>query len=205
MKESDVSSYNTIALEINAPIYAYYADQIIEKTGIATGICLDVGCGGGYLGLALAEATSLDVIFLDKSPEMLRCAAENIYSRDMCVRHRIIRSEVQQIPLDDASIDLVVSRGSVPFWAELATSFREILRVLKPGGRAYIGGGLGPPELRESLRAQVHKHNPEWHKRGNSIPHRENSEYREALLAAGIGRFTITRSDVGMWIEFGRE
>jgi len=204
MNESDVPTYNQIALGVNAPIYSYYAGRILEKTGLRSGTCLDVGCGGGYLGLALAAITDLNVIFLDKSPEMLRCVAENIRTNGMNVSGRIIRSEVQQISLEDASVDLVVSRGSVPFWDELPKAFAEIFRILKPGGRAYIGGGLGPPELRDALREQASRLNPEWRAREHTIPHRDNSEYREALQTAGIERFTVTRSDEGMWIEFGK-
>ncbi len=204
MNVTDVQTYNRVALGINAPVYAYYARRILEKTGIAAGRCLDVGCGGGYLGLALARITALDFLFLDKSPEMLRRAAENIESQRLRDRASTLLAEVQAIPLADSYADLVVSRGSVPFWDELPTAFREIRRVLKPGGRAYIGGGLGPPELRDALREQVRRQHPEWHGRDCTIPRRDNSEYREALQAAGIELFTVTRSDEGMWIEFGK-
>ena len=202
MNESDVQTYNRIALGINAPIYAYYAGCILEKTGIVTGTCLDVGCGGGYLGLALAEITDLKVVFLDRSPGMLGCAAENIRLRGMSGRGYTASGEVEQIPLADASIDLVVSRGSMPFWSDLPAAFREINRILAPGGYAYIGGGLGPPELREALREQLCSRHPEWHARERTIPQRENREYREALQVACIEWFTVTRSDVGLWIEF---
>ena len=202
MNESDVQTYNQVALGVNASIYAYYAGRIVDATGVVQGRCLDVGCGGGYLGLALSELTELEFVFLDKSPEMLRCAAENIQSRGICSRCRTIQGEVQSIPLDDASVDLVVSRGSVPFWDNLPTAFNEIRRILKPGGHAYIGGGLGPPELREALQDAAMKQHPEWRQKSSSIPKHDNSHYREALLGAGIERFTVTRSEVGMWIEF---
>ena len=55
---------------------------------------------------------------------------------------------VQDIPLEQDTIDLAISRGSVPFWEDLPTAFAEIHRVLAPGGQAYIGGGLGDPKTR---------------------------------------------------------
>ncbi|MFA7060883.1 MAG: class I SAM-dependent methyltransferase [Pedobacter sp.] len=204
MNESDVMKYNQIALGVHAPIYIHYADRILENTDISTGKCLDAGCGGGYLGLALSEITDLEFVFLDKSPEMLRCASENIRARGISDRACTILGEVQKIPLEETSIDLVISRGSVPFWDNLPEAFREIRRVLKPCGRAYLGGGLGPPELRDILQEQARRINPGWRGGAHNIPQRDNSEYREALQAAGIDRFTIIRSDEGMWIEFGK-
>lgn len=204
MNEADVPTYNQVALGVNAPVYAYYAGRILEKTGITTGTCLDAGCGGGYLGLALSEITDLEFVFLDKSPEMLRCAAENIRARGISGRGRTILAQVQQIPLEDSSVDLVISRGSVPFWDDLPAAFRAIKRILKPGGSAYIGGGLGPPQMRDSLREQVRRDHPEWHTGEHAIPRRETREYEEALLAAGIDVFAITRNDEGMWIQFGK-
>lgn len=202
MKESDVSTYNRVALEVNAPIYTFYAEKILEKTGIAKGRCLDIGCGGGYLGLALAEMTDLEFVFIDKSPAMLRCAEENIHSQGLVGRGRAILGEVQEIPLENASVDLVVSRGSVPFWDDLPAAFGEIRRILKPGGHAYIGGGLGPPAIREALKRDASKKYPEWFSKTRQPPRHESRHYREALQAAGVEMFTITRSDIGMWIEF---
>jgi ubiquinone/menaquinone biosynthesis C-methylase UbiE len=70
-KRIRVCRYDTTARGLNVPMYAYYAEKIKKITGITKGTCLDVGCGGGYLGLALAGITDLDFIFLDISSEML--------------------------------------------------------------------------------------------------------------------------------------
>ncbi len=201
MKVSDASTYNAIALGVNAPIYTYYAGRILEKTGIDSGRCLDVGCGGGHLGLALARITALDFVFLDMSPEMLRYAEENIASGDLTSRSKTLLGHVQAIPLADASIDLVISRGSVPFWDDLATAFREIKRVLKPGGHAYVGGGLGDPKTRNSIRERLKMEHPEWHERKRKPLLHDDRHYTDALEAAGLDSFTMTRNDEGMWIE----
>jgi ubiquinone/menaquinone biosynthesis C-methylase UbiE len=205
MKASDVNTYNSIALGINAPIYEYYAGRILEKTGFSSGTCLDAGCGGGYLGLALARITDLDFIFLDKSHEMLRCAEENIAANGLKQRAATLLGQVQAIPLPDASVDLVISRGSIPFWDELATAFREIRRVLKPGGQAYVGGGLGDPKQRDAVMEQMKKEYPEWRKGGSSIPKHDNRHYSDALAAAGIDSFTLNRGDDGTWIVFRKD
>ncbi|NVN92118.1 MAG: class I SAM-dependent methyltransferase [Desulfuromonadales bacterium] len=201
MNASDVNDYNSIALGINAPIYSFYAGRILEKTGIASGLCLDVGCGGGYLGLALARITTLDFVFIDASPEMLSCATVNIATHNLTTRAATLLGQVQAIPLPDESVDLVISRGSIPFWDELPTAFREIKRVLKPGGCGYIGGGLGDPKLRAAHMERMKKEHPEWHGGQRKIPRHDDRHYSDALESAGFDSFTVTRNDEGMWIE----
>ena len=96
MQPTDVRVYNETALGVNAPIYAYYAGRIVARTGVKAGTCLDLGCGGGYLGLALARITDLDCIFLDQSPEMLACAEENIKAYGCAHRARTLRGQKEQ-------------------------------------------------------------------------------------------------------------
>ncbi len=202
MNVSEVTTYNSIALGVNASIYAYYANRIVAATGITTGNCLDVGCGGGYLGLALARITTLEFIFFDQSPEMLQCAEENIANFGRRLHARTLHGRVQAIPLDDASVDLVVSRGSVPFWDDLATAFGEIHRVLRPGGCAYIGGGLGDPRTRAEVEERMRRQHPEWQNKDRRPPRHDNQHYIEALTAAAIDPFAVNRSDEGLWITF---
>ncbi|MFH0784704.1 MAG: class I SAM-dependent methyltransferase [Pseudomonadota bacterium] len=202
MNPSEVSTYNTIALGPNASIYAYYAKRIVATTATLTGNCLDVGCGGGYLGLALARITPLDFIFFDQSPAMLQCAEDNITNFDCRSRARTLHGRVQAIPLTDDSIDLVVSRGSVPFWDDLATAFSEIYRVLRPGGHAYVGGGLGDPKTRAETEERMRRHHPEWQNKDRRPPHHDNEHYQRALTAAAIDPFAVNRSDEGLWITF---
>lgn len=159
------TAYNEAALGVNAPIYAYYADRIVARTGVVAGTCLDLGCGGGYLGLALARITALNCVFLDQSPEMLACAEENIVEFGCAHRARTLRGQAQSIPLADSCVDLAISRGSVPFWDDLAAAFAEIHRVLRPGGHAYIGGGLGDPSTRAEMEERRRRLYPQWRKK----------------------------------------
>lgn len=204
MKASEVGTYNQVALGINAPIYAFYAGRILAQTGIASGDCLDVGCGGGYLGLALAKLTTLDFHFLDQSPEMLCCAEENIAFQGLISRARTLQGQVQAIPLPEASVNLVISRGSIPFWDDLPTAFREIYRVLRSGGCAYIGGGLGDPKTRAEVEKRMRHQHPEWHQKRRRPPQHDNRHYIDALTEAGIDPFAVNRSDEGLWITFSK-
>ena len=147
----DALSYHAVATGPFAPLYPYYAGLILAKAGIRTGCCLDLGCGGGYLGLAVAEVSGMDLYLLDKSPDMIAIARTNVAARTLPGKVEFLHAQVQSIPLPDSSVDLVTSRGSIAFWEDLPTAFREVYRVLKLGGYACMGGGLGTPEMREAI------------------------------------------------------
>ena len=80
---------------------------------------------------------------LDSSPKMQSLVIQNIRSLDLDLRIIPLLGDVHAIPAGEETFDLVVSRGSYHFWNDLPAAFREIFRVLKPGGIAYIGGGYG--------------------------------------------------------------
>lgn len=46
----DPHEFDRIARGVFAPVYPVIAAQILDRTGIRKGVCLDIGCGGGYLG-----------------------------------------------------------------------------------------------------------------------------------------------------------
>jgi SAM-dependent methyltransferase len=208
-KKMNASRYDEAARGINAPMYAYYAEQIKKRTGITKGTCLDVGSGGGYMGLALAKITDLDFIFLDISANALEKAKLHIVEDGLQKRAKTLLADVHSIPLPDGSINLVISRGSIPFWKDPAKALREIYRVLVPGGKAYVGGGRGTPEIRVQIEAKRKelgmepqfgpKPGKDSKDRGpGKIPQRN---YEEILKEAGVTKYSINRGDDGMWIQ----
>lgn len=202
-----VSRYDETARGVHAPLYAYYAEKIKEKTGITQGVCLDAGCGGGYLGLALARITDLDFIFLDISSEMLEKAKLHITEDGLQDRAKTLISDVHRIPLADGAVDLVISRGSIPFWKEPATALKEIYRVLSSGGKAYVGGGRGTPEIQERIAAKNEEMvRPGAGKRGDGPPNRMlKRDYDAIMMQTGIPHFLITKGDDGMWIQMWKQ
>jgi len=205
-KKAAVSQYDeSIKRAVNAPMYNYYAQKIKEKTGIIKGVCLDVGSGGGYLGLALVKITDLDFIFLDISPEAIEKVKANIVADGLQKRARTIVADVHKIPLPDGSVNLVISRGSIPFWKDPGTAFKEIYRVLAPGGKAYIGGGKGTPEIQAQIAAKRKELGMEPQFKLNldkdakvkgprKFPPRD---YNEILKGTGITTYTANK---GEWI-----
>ncbi len=198
--------FDKIAREVFAPVYPVIAEQIKYKTGIIRGTCLDIGCGGGYLGIAMAGITELYVYLFDASQEMLKIAAGNIASRGLEQRIQTLPGDVHKIPLDDNSIDLVISRGSVFFWRDRQKAFQEIHRVLKPGGVAFIGGGFGTTALKEQITSVMEKRNNNWREKlKKNIGENAVEGFAETLRRTGISTFEIDRNEAGLWIIIRRE
>ena len=137
------------------PVYRYLAQQIAQDYADGRRRCLDLGCGEGQMTVEIARITNLEVTGLDIEPEVLQFAARYAEECGLTDRVHWVCADVHALPFPDESFDLVVSRGSMPFWRDQAKAMREVLRVLRPGGVAFIGGGSGrlcPPEVWESVR-----------------------------------------------------
>ena len=113
---------------------------------------LDLGCGAGFDTFIAAQCVGLDgrVVGIDLSPEMLAVAragqAERGFPRvEFCV------APVEALPFPGASFDSAISNGVLNLVPDKPTALREILRVLRPGGRLQacdIGlvGDRPPPD-----------------------------------------------------------
>ena len=198
--EMNVAEFDKVAREIFAPAYMIFAEQIKEETGVTNGICLDVGSGGGYLSLALAKTTHLDMILLDQSKEMQNIAETNINKAALQKRLCTLLADVHQIPLDDCSVDIVVSRGSVFFWEDLPRAFNEIYRVLSPGGVTFIGGGFGSIDLKKRIDEIMGKRNKDWcdHTSGR-MDVTKMEKFHRALVCAGVP-YEIRQIEAGFGI-----
>ncbi|MDN7011791.1 class I SAM-dependent methyltransferase [Methanoculleus sp. FWC-SCC3] len=194
-----------IAKTIFAPIYPVIAQQIIERCGISRGRCLDIGSGPGSLGIALAQASALAVTLLDSSPEMIAIAGGNVREAGLSGRVALLSGDVHDIPLPDRSVDLAVSRGSLFFWEDLPRAFSEIHRVLAPGGTAYVGGGFGTAELRDTIAATMERANPDWRSFRDRNLGADNRE-RVAGILENLGfRHRLVSDDSGFWVVMEKE
>ncbi|MGD9409857.1 MAG: malonyl-ACP O-methyltransferase BioC [Thiohalocapsa sp.] len=110
---------------------------------------LDLGCGTGKALDALARRyRRAELIALDFAPGMLARARRRGHWLN---RPRVICADAEQVPLADDSVDLIFSNATLQWVNDLDASFRELLRVLRPGG-LLLFSTFGPDTLRE-LRA----------------------------------------------------
>jgi ubiquinone/menaquinone biosynthesis C-methylase UbiE len=116
----------------------------------ARGEAVDLGCGPGYLVVELArQAPELHVTGVDLSDEMLAEAEDYARQHGAGLVVSFRKGDVQQIPFEDGSVDLVVSTLSLHHWSEPAAVLDEVDRVLRPGGSFLIF------DLRRDLSAPV--------------------------------------------------
>jgi len=97
---------------------------------------LDVGCGGGRTIQKLAAAASRGHVYgVDYSAASV---AEARRTNAGAPRVEIQQATVSRLPFSDATFDLVTAVETHYYWPDLTNDLREILRVLKPGGRLVI-------------------------------------------------------------------
>ncbi|ADE35692.1 class I SAM-dependent methyltransferase [Methanohalophilus mahii] len=194
-------NFEDVAANIFAPIYPVISQQIINRCQIKSGNFIDVGSGPASLAIALGEIVDGKVYAMDFSEKMLAIAKRKIESFDLNENVIPIFGDVHDMPFEDCFADLIVSRGSLFFWQNVPEAFREIYRVLKSGGMAYIGGGFGTAELKSKITQAMEKRDPEWSKCVGKRLDRTNLEsFKKALHVAGIDPYTIIDDESGFWI-----
>lgn len=197
---------NEIAKTVFAPIYPVIARNGLAVTGVTRGVCLDLGSGPAMLAIAVAgEAPDMEIIAFDFSSDSREIAEENIADAGLESRIRIISGDVHAMPFEDGYADLIVSRGSMFFWKDLKDAFREIYRVLAPGGATYIGGGFGSLELRDQVVAEMLKIDPTWDcyakKKANDDDIRR---FGEMFRELGCQSYQIIDDDTGFWVVLSK-
>lgn len=198
----DARKYNERTMKgLFRKIYPVIAEQAMARTGIRSGLCIDLGGGPGMLGICVAAASRLNVIIVDPLPDCVELARENIAERGVAHRVAAQIGRAESLEFADGTIDLVVSRGSIYFWEDQGRGLREIHRVLRPGGWAFVGGGFGSRELRDEILAEKAS-DSEWNQARKERGARHPPEHFRKLLAEVRIDGVVDSGDEGMWIVF---
>jgi SAM-dependent methyltransferase len=177
------------------------AELIKGKTRIVNGNCLELNAGMGHLGLSLAELSTLEVYLLVSSEEKTKQACRYVEANGMTGRVRVLKGSLVKIPISEGMIDLVVSKSSVLFWQNRKTIFREIYRVLAPGGIACLCGDFEAWELKHRVETKLENCNPMLRQQlGNFNWQQRITDLELVLHRAEINSFEINYSDNGLWI-----
>jgi arsenite methyltransferase len=117
---------------------------------------LDLGCGAGTDLLIAAQMTGPrgTAIGVDMTPAMLRRAAAS--ATEMRLHNiELYEALIESLPLDDASVDVVISNGVIDLVPDKDAAFDEIDRVLRPGGRLQIADVVIHHEVSEDARERI--------------------------------------------------
>lgn len=149
-------------------------------------VVLDLGSGGGIDVLLSAKrvGSTGKAYGLDMTDEMLALANEN--RRKAGIENvEFLKGEIENIPLPDHSVDVVISNCVINLSADKDRVLREAFRVLKPGGRFAVSDvvtrGAIAPEIRQSVLLWV----------GCVAGALEENDYRNKLSSAGFGEIQI--------------
>jgi SAM-dependent methyltransferase len=142
---------------------------------------LDLGSGGGIDVLLSARRVGPTgkAYGLDMTDDMLALAREN-QRRAGAENVEFLKGEIENIPLPDDSVDVIISNCVINLSADKDRVLREAFRVLRPGGRLAVSDvvvhGEVPDAVRQSMLLWV----------GCIAGALEEQEYRAKLLAAGF-------------------
>ena len=149
-------------------------------------VVLDLGSGGGIDVLLSAKRVGPTgrAYGLDMTDEMLALANEN--KRKAGVENvEFLKGEIEDIPLPDNSIDVIISNCVINLSADKDRVLREAFRVLKPGGRLAVSDvmtrGNIVPEIRHSVLLWV----------GCVAGALDEDDYRAKLRTAGFEQIEI--------------
>jgi arsenite methyltransferase len=119
-------------------------------------VVLDLGCGAGTDLLIAAQMTGPEgrVIGVDMTAAMLARAAAS--AGEIAVTNvELHESLIEALPLEDASVDVVISNGVIDLVPDKEAAFAEIDRVLRPGGRLQLADVVVHTEVSEDARERI--------------------------------------------------
>ena len=128
--------------------------EIVQGINLADKTILDIGCGTGGPAIVLAgETGATAVIGIDVQSKLLQLACK--YARDAGVINKVEFRLVEPgpLPFEDNLFDVVFSKDALAHFADKEAIYREMLRVLRPGGVFLASDWLGGENTASS---------PEW-------------------------------------------
>jgi arsenite methyltransferase len=150
---------------------------------------LDLGSGGGIDVLLSARrvGASGKAYGLDMTDEMLDLARRN--QREAGIANaEFLRGTIEEVPLPDDSVDVVISNCVINLSGDKPAVFREAARVLRPGARFAVSDVVADPDMDEATRRDMEQ----W--TGCIAGALTREDFERELVAAGFEEVEITET-----------
>ncbi len=119
-------------------------------------VVVDVGCGAGFDTLIAARQVGASgrVLSVDMTPEMRAKAAASVAAMGLS-NVEVLEGFAESLPVGDGMADVLISNGVVNLCPDKQAVFREMFRVLKPGGRIQVGDILVHKEVPQEAKDDI--------------------------------------------------
>ncbi len=184
--ESEAVDYDSMD---HAEVNRVFADDFLALSlaappGKETASVLDVGTGTAQIPIEICRRReNLGITALDLAAHMLQLAQRNVIREGLTSQIKLDHIDAKSLPYGDATFDAVISNSIIHHIPEPRSSFREMVRVLRPRGILFVRDLLRPADV-DSLEELVVRY------AGGANLHQQQM-FRESLHAA------LTLAEVG--------
>ena len=168
--------------------YGRASGDVLELGSFAGGITFELAAGYPDLRLTLA----------DENPAYLAHLRNELFSRGLSARVRLLDMNLDKLSLRDDAFDLVILRGAFFFIMERPAILKEIFRVLRPRGLAFVGGGYGkdvPQAVIDEIAGESRVLNDRLGRKRVTI-----EQLKNLLAMVGLDKKARIVEEGGVWI-----
>jgi ubiquinone/menaquinone biosynthesis C-methylase UbiE len=189
------------------PFSSYWAvaQDIIHRTGVREGSCLEINGDHCYFGIAMSQLTQMQIYLMEKSESVIEHITFHLKQNNMTNQIQLIKGDPLQIPIADHKIELVVYRKSIFSWRSPSKTFQEIYRILAPGGAAYLGDDSWNGQKWNRIENKLKDYGFILSEQLNGDVWRQRMEnIRKEIIQAGISSFEMNCNGEGLRIIIHR-
>ncbi|PKN61407.1 MAG: hypothetical protein CVU57_29755 [Deltaproteobacteria bacterium HGW-Deltaproteobacteria-15] len=180
-------------------IYPYLASQVMEHYGRSVGDVLELGPFAGGLSVELARRyPGLNFTIAAQDSGIVDFLRKEIETAIPCQRIELKRSELHNLVFPDSLFDLAIFRGAYFFLDEEGKIIREVYRVLKDDGVAFVGGGYGkdtPGALIDEIGEESRILNDRLGRKKVTV-----DELKEMVNRSGLFDHARIEKEGGLWL-----
>jgi len=186
------------------------ARRALRAAGRARGRAIDLGTGPADIPIAFcALGPRWRVVAVDASPAMLRAARRKVAAAGLGERIELVRADAKALRRWHRRFDLVFSNSLLHHLPDPAPFWRQLKRLLRPGGAVLVQDLFRPPS-RGAARAIVARHARGESRLLRQLFHQSllaaftPEEVRGQLAAAGLGRLRVRKASDRHLVVSGR-